>query len=252
MTIWLYTGGRPSNSAKALAACPGFRRLITGKGLKAGDTIVNWGVGKGVPFPNAILNTATAVARAANKFATFASLAGAKLATVPWTGNLAIAKEWQAAGHTVVVRTTLTGHSGAGIIIVEPGQDIPEAPLYTRYVHKNKEFRVHASRNAVIDVQQKVRDPKQEPKTWKVRSHANGFIFQRKGIAPDAARDELCIKAIQALELDFGAVDIIQLKSGEYFILEVNTAPGLEGQTIETYQKALLDLVNAPNPAAAG
>jgi glutathione synthase/RimK-type ligase-like ATP-grasp enzyme len=38
-----------------------------------------------------------------------------------------------------------------------------------------------------------------------------------------------------ALGLDFGAVDIIQDDGGNFYVLEVNTAPGLEGQTIKSY-----------------
>ncbi len=244
MTIWIFTGGRPSNSAKELSQTPGFRRLITGKDVKNGDFIVNWGTTKPIPWAVTLLNSTKAVSLAANKFFTFSSLSGADVPTVPWTANLAVAKEWQAAGSIIVVRTLLTGHSGAGIIIVEPGEDLPEAPLYTRYVNKVREYRVHATKLDVVDTQQKIRDPAQVPKSWKIRSHDNGFIFKRNGIALSVARDELAVKAVQTLGLDFGAVDIIEDKVGQFYVLEVNTAPGLEGQTIVAYQQALSELAN--------
>lgn len=238
--IRIYTGGRASNSAKELSEAEGFRRFVVGKNFQPTDVVVNWGTTKPLPGKDhRTLNTAAAVALAANKYHTFAALTGKDISTVPWTANKAVAQEWQNKGNTVVVRMTLTGHSGAGIIIVEEGQVIPDAPLYTRYIFKVKEYRVHATCDGVIDTQRKVRDPDVEPLSWKVRSHANGFIFQRNNINPSEARDNLAISAVKTLGLDFGAVDIVQDKEGKLYVLEVNTAPGLEGKTIEAYTTAL-------------
>ncbi len=245
MRIWIFTGGRPSNGAKEIAANPGFKRLRTGKFIKAGDVVVNWGTTKPLPTYHddaTTLNGVAAVGCAANKFLAFGALSGADISTVPWTANQAVAQEWLDAGSVVVCRKVLTGHAGAGIIIVEKGGELVEAPLYTKYVFKTKEFRVHATIKGVIDTQQKVRDPKQEPLDWKVRSHANGFIFQRNNIQPSLQRDLLAVKAVQILGLDFGAVDIIEDKHGSFYVLEVNTAPGLEGATIDSYVNALTGL----------
>lgn len=246
MRIWIYTGDKPSNGAKALCEAPGFKRLRTGNFVKPTDVIVNWGTSKAAPVIGpALVNMPQAVARAANKFHTFSALAGEDVNTVPWTANMAVAKEWQAEGAVIVARKTLTGHSGAGIIIIEKGDELIEAPLYTKYIYKVREFRVHARTNQVIDTQQKVCIPGTEPKTWKVRSHDNGFIFQRKNIEPNLKRDLLAVKAVQVLGLDFGAVDIVEDKKGNFYVLEVNTAPGLEGQTIAAYTTALTELANA-------
>lgn len=246
MTTWIYTGGRASSSAQAICQEAGFKRLRTGKFVKPDDVIVNWGTSQIAPAAcKKMFNEPQAVARAANKFQTFSSLAGAEINTVDWTANKAVALEWQAEGATIVVRTVLTGHSGAGIIIVEKNEDLVDAPLYTKYLFKVKEYRVHATQHKVIDTQQKVRDKGVEVKSWKVRSHANGFIFQRKNIEPSLKRDLLAVKAVQALGLDFGAVDIVEDKKGDFYILEVNTAPGLEGQTITNYVETLTELVNA-------
>lgn len=260
MTIWIYTGGRPSNSAKALAELPGFKRLrLHGNGVKANDTVVNWGTTKVCPAYHdkaRTINGIQAIKQAANKSYTFNTLAGEDVSTVPWTQNKAVAQEWRDAGHTVVARKVLTGHSGDGIIIVGKEDDevkeLPDVPLYTQYIFKTKEFRVHATRSTVIDTQQKVRDPAVEPKTWKVRSHANGFIFQRNNIEQNVHRDALAIQAIIALGLDFGAVDIIQDKKGKFYVLEVNTGPGLEGQTVTNYAECLKELAGGKPAAIVG
>jgi len=246
MTIWIYSG-RPSDGAALLAKEEGFRRLHLNKVVKPDDVIVNWGKCRAAIAVTKFrpLNQPGAVAKAVNKLMTFQMLAGKNIPTVPWTANKAVAKEWLASGKTVVARKTLTGHEGDGIVIVEPGNELIEAPLYTQYIFKEKEFRVHATPYDIIDTQQKVRDPKREVVSWKVRSWQNGFIFQRKNIIPSAKRDALAIQTIKALGLDFGGLDIIEDKKGDFYVLEANTAPGIEGTTVQQYGVALRGLAES-------
>jgi len=127
--IWVYTGGRLSESAFALAHCDGFRRMLAGKGVKKGHTIVNWGVGDDTKFPDYefqynLLNCPDAVLRAVNKKRAFEIWAGLNVSTVPWTANKAVAQEWLDAGSTVVARKLLTSHEGNGIVIVEKGDKL--------------------------------------------------------------------------------------------------------------------------------
>lgn len=244
--IWIYTGGRASNSAKELSQGKDFRRYVMGTSFNPFDILVNWGTTKPLPAKaQQVLNSSQSVTIAGNKLFAFTAFAGEDVETVPWTANKAVAKEWQDRGNTIVVRNVLTGHSGNGIVIVEEGQELPDAPLYTKYIFKVREYRVHATQTGVIHTQRKVLPPGVKPVTWKVRSHANGFIFQITNIHPDEARDKLAMASIKALGLDFGAVDIIEDKKGKLYVLEVNTAPGLEGQTIEAYTTALEQLANA-------
>lgn len=235
--------GRPSESAALLADEEGFIRLRTGKYNKPGDVIVNWGNVGPIPHHHQglrILNKQEAVERGRNKLKTFQVLDDHGVDCLPWTTNWYIAKMWLEKGHTVVVRKTLTGSEGAGILIVEKVNELIQAPLYTMYINKVREFRVHATATGIIDTQWKVHDPKLgPPKSWKVRSYANGFIFQRKGVNPNAQRDALAIQAVKALGLDFGGLDIIEDNQGNFYVVEVNTAPGIEGQTVTRYGEAL-------------
>lgn len=243
--LWVYSG-RPSESAYLLAHTEGFKRMVKGKFVKPDDTIVNWGNGNSVPATatKKIFNQPAAICLAVNKLLTFQVLSGAGVQVPLWTANPAVAKEWQAKERTIVARKVLTGHEGAGIVIIEPGADLVQAPLYTQYIFKVKEFRVHATRLKAFGTHQKIRDPDREPTSWKVRSWKNGFIFQRNNIKVNAARDALAVAAINALGLDFGAVDIIEDKNGNFYVLEVNTAPGIEGVSVPMYSNALKELAN--------
>jgi len=249
MTLWVFSGNRPSEGAYFLSKEQGFRRMRLGKLVEEGDVVISWGVGddKAWPhLPNHIhINSCEAIYKAVNKRKTFHYLTNAGVQTVPWTENKAIAQEWLDNGDTVVARTILTGHEGAGIVIMEPGDELVDSKLYTKYIFKDKEFRVHATCLGAFATHRKIRDPKREPTNWKVRSWKNGFIYQRKNIPPNETRDELGVDAVRALGLDFGAVDIIEDKLGNFYVLEVNTAPGIEGETVPAYAAALTALANA-------
>ena len=68
------------------------------------------------------------------------------------------------------------------------------------------------------------------------RNYANGWAFEllHEGAIPRAAVD-VASHAIAALGLDFGAVDILHSPKG-WLALEVNTAPGVEGEARQCIQ----------------
>jgi len=178
----------------------------------------------------------------------------------------------------IVCRTVLNGHSGRGIVLAATQAELVNAPLYVEYKKKQDEYRVHVVKTSrtcnkiqqrlscnecgypeaeaegngdylgpcdrgmsVIAVQRKARrrDVTDENVNWQVRNHANGFVFARDNVvAPDAVVRQ-SIMAIAALGLDFGGVDVIwNAREERAYVLEVNTACGLEGQTVMDYANA--------------
>lgn len=246
--IFIYPYNQYSASAKAL----GFRRIKRENSQyrsRDSDLIINWGCSSdlGFLYQAEVLNNHQVVTNARNKLTCLETLAENAVSVVPFTTDSGEAKRWLETGHRVFARTTLTGHSGAGIIDLY-GRDIevPNAPLYTKYIKKRYEFRVHVynwSRENLegILVTQKVARPGAEPTNWRIRNHNNGFIFQTPNI-PGLVWDAITAEAfatLDALELDFGAVDIIwNDHQQQAYVLEVNTAPGLTGRTIDFYRNA--------------
>jgi glutathione synthase/RimK-type ligase-like ATP-grasp enzyme len=201
-------------------------------------------VGTG-PFTS-VSNSFAAVSVASNKLSTFRALEGKDGIRIPvFTTDRSVAASWLRDGVGVVCRTKLSGHSGDGIILcLAPDQEIPAAPLYVQYVKKQKEFRVHVAFGEVIDVQEK-RKRKDLPDgaavDFQVRNHQTGWVYCREDIRqPDGLLD-MAKATVLTLGLEFGAVDIIwNEKRNECYVLEINTAPGLEGSTVEKYATAFV------------
>ena len=135
-----------------------------------------------------------------------------------------------------------------GIHLATSATEVVPCQLYTKYKKKKKEFRVHVFRGAVVDVAEKRRRNKAaRPEHFDgyIRNHGNGWVFCRDDITRPADLDQLAVAAVRALGLDFGAVDIIwNERDNKSYVLEVNTAPGLEGTTLEKYKNAILGWIN--------
>lgn len=190
------------------------------------------------------------IGNASNKLLAFNILKEAGMAEIPeYTTDYQTAVDWVVSGKVVLNRTQLNGHSGAGIVVAARAEDvIMGCPLYVVYRKKKREYRVHVAFGTVIDVQQKLKRRDYDGDVdYAVRNHHTGWIYGRENVEAAPVRDELAIRAVSLLGLDFGAVDIIyNERDNAYVVLEVNTAPGLEGTTITKYVEAFTARITAP------
>lgn len=241
---------RYSKSAQTLRYAFGARLRpvkpeLTPKGT---ELVLNWGCSK--PKPTArcrFLNKPENVHLAVNKLRAFTKLKEAEVAVPEFTTDASVASGWLADGRKVIGRKLLESHSGNGITIFKEGDTIPAGfPLYVRYFRKKHEFRVHVFAGQVIDyVEKKAREGSTNSATFNkyIRSYNHGWVFCRDGVAlPEKVQAE-AIKAVAALGLDFGAVDIGMSERGKVAVFEVNCAPALEGTTVEKYKAALASYV---------
>lgn len=229
-----------SRSAKVLSrSLNGLRVYPDGNFThKSRHVVINWG---NSTLPDwyrlgyKIYNHPFYVKQACNKLTTLQILQDAEVSVPQFTTVISEAREFDG---VVVCRTSLTGHSGYGIVLAESPDDIVQAPLYTKHVRHKHEYRVHVFDGEVIDYTQKKRRRDTEVNPY-VRNLAGNWVFCRDGVElPDEVRDQ-CINAVEALGLDFGAVDVGYRESDDKaFIFEVNTSPGLEGTTLLKYVEA--------------
>jgi hypothetical protein len=160
---------------------------------------------------------------------------------VPFTKDKQDALKWK----KIACRLTLTGSGGEGIKIVTNEDSVPDAKLYVKYIPKESEYRIHVCDGKIIKIQRKVMPAGSQPKNgWGVRSHDNGFIFQSVDLStvPQVCQDA-ALDSIKHFELDFGGCDVIYNKaSNKAYVLEINSAPGVENDTAVIYAKALIEL----------
>lgn len=216
---------------------------------RRGDLIINWGTSAPPAWVNGLgiwVNVPTNVKDAGNKLTTFKRLKVSGVSIPEFTTDIGEADGWRRDGSTVVCRALTRGSGGAGIHLISGGVTLPVVPLYVKYIKKQSEFRVHVGGGKVIDIQQKRRKHEVEEIDYQIRSHDNGWVFSRNNV--DNLHPSVCeqsVKAVASLGLDFGAVDVIwNNKYQSAYVLEVNTAPGLEGTTIINYANFIEEIAN--------
>lgn len=251
---------RGSKSARALADALGVKRLrLQGSRFTArpGDVVINWGNTQGADPERiaaaTVLNSPQAIANAQDKLRFFDLVTYAYPTIIPkyWKSREDIPND----AFPIVCRTVLGGHSGQGIVIANSREELVPAPLYVKYERKQQEYRVHVAGGEVIAVQRKARrrDVPDDQVNWQVRNHANGFVFARQNVVAPEQVTDAAKSAVAVTGLDFGAADVIWNDSKERaYVLEVNTAPGLEGSTVQDYAEYFRTKVGITNRGEVG
>lgn len=242
-----YLGGTPRSLARALGI----------KVVKASDRpimarkIINWGSSHDIycHYGAVVYNKPSAVAACSSKLNSLRQLNEKQVPCLEFTQDKNEAVGWLRNKKSVVCRDLLRASEGRGIRVIKSKEwrnnhepDFESAPLYTRYFKKDRELRVHVFNGNIIAVAEKLRKHGEDPDYW-IRSYGNGWVFARpRGAVPDHVL-RAADSAVRALDLDFGAVDI-GLRGDTCVVFEVNSAPGLEGHTLDAYTETLGNLLN--------
>jgi len=254
MAIFLnsYKFSNGAFNVKAALVEKGHRVLVSNKAPKDSTAlIVSWGNSSFEYDParyRNVVNHPAVIRYLSNKLAFFTRVGHSDL--VPeWATEAADALKWEG---KVFVRHKLEGSGGAGIEILDrkenPGIEIPQAPLYVRHFPKTHEFRVHMARSlrggdfTPLLVQRKIFQKTPEnpaPRDWNIRNHENGFVYVRESNFPTPQTVVDAAKAVMERhfkEAHFAALDVLYHdKRKQAVVLEGNTAPGLEGNTVQVY-----------------
>ena len=138
---------------------------------------------------------------------------------------------------------------GKGIDIYRPGDTIHYAHhFYSILEPSHTEYRVHIVRTKLIGITQK-RQRRGMKEWWDdnkriIRCHDNNWIHCRTEVRFEDEVIRVARDAIDALGLDFGAVDVLWHEDNGPTVLEVNTAPGIEGNLVVAYANAFRDVYN--------
>jgi glutathione synthase/RimK-type ligase-like ATP-grasp enzyme len=223
-------------------------------------SVINWGITNchwldRVDYSK-ILNHPSRIANAVDKASALKILMDGGVPVPPFeTSRETVNRLFDKEGRRVFCRTLTRASEGRGIVIANSLDQVVPALLYTRYIPKVYEFRVHASSIGPFYIQRKKKLSQEElaargisPESELIRNSANGYVFSSnlEGIEENIKErvGELGALAVRALQLDFGAVDIITTNKEIMYVLEVNTAPGVEGETVNRYVEMLNTLIH--------
>ena len=238
-----------SNSAKLLAEKLNATIIKGNKKLLGTSCVINWGslilpksTLRGRTF---ILNNPNSILNAKNKLKAFDILSRNNIPTVEYTTDKQTALNWLREEHIVYGRKYIESQEGNGIkILTIDDTYIPDLPLYTKGIIKAHEYRVHVGGNNVIDFSKKKRKDILNSNPF-IKNYNNGWVFCRTDVSLPALVKDVSIKAVKALGLSFGAVDVLyKERDNKVYILEINTAPGIEGTTLTSYINYFKGVIN--------
>ena len=252
-SIFVYPYG-PSISSRVLSKSIQAKRIKRENSkyiYSPSHSVINWGASSGPSFLSFALNKPEYVAVSSDKLKCFEKLKEGGLSPfIPaYTKGKGVAKEWILEdGATIYVRSLLRSSQGRGISVISDYRNIPDAPLYVKAIPVEREYRVHVFKDSIIHIAQKKRMRKERLEELNIvpnpliKNKKNGYIFAHLELdGPPESLLNIARKAVSSLSLDFGAVDIgINSNDGEPVVFEVNSAPGLEGTTLEKYKEAFI------------
>ncbi len=160
-----------------------------------------------------------------------------------FTFDRGVASSWLADGNVVFCRTLTRASEGRGIVVAETVDQLVDAPVYTKYLKKKREFRVHIFKDQVVQVVEKrKRSGWTSVRDTRIRNSANGYVFCRDVTSIPDGLPELALSASRVTTSDFKGVDIgYNEKLDQLFVIEVNSAPGIEGSNVTDYVNTILN-----------
>lgn len=256
---------RPSDSVRELADRLSARRLFGEARRKLrltnGSLVLNYGTSHSPSWSfgdkSVVINHPDKIINSISKVKSHALFTDSGIPRLEQTIDRELASKWVQEGSAVLCRRDgLSG--GRGITFVPKGSPgpLPQSDFYTKYFPKTHEYRAHVVRGRLIDLTQKrlkngaTKDETDASEAKVVRSLENGWIHAHEFTIDQGTRDSIekaAVQAVEALGLDFGAVDILFMeprkkgnKPARLAVCEVNSAPGLSNEpTLNAYVEAI-------------
>jgi hypothetical protein len=197
--------------------------------------VVRWGCSSGED--SAItLNSKEAVALAANKLQSLRLMKEAGC-DVP---RFDIAPTGFDEGAIIFGRKT-SGYGGRDVEVLDgPHTRAIYSDFFTEFVPSVREMRLHIFQGELIGAQNKRYVGSDEEDATPIRNHDRGYVFVPLiETRPHEKRIAAAAKAVEALGLDFGAVDMLVTADDRSVVLEVNSAPGLSDRYLDAYVEAI-------------
>lgn len=208
------------------------------------DQLLRWGSSKRVDYiPNdQTVNLRRAISTATDKLETLENLERAGVPVPDYStrhGDLS---------YPMLARDS-SGMQGRDIVPIVQRQDLEaqnvSAEFFTEYVPTKLEYRVHVVDGEIVKTSQKVLENEEDYDPF-VRNYETGYRFKNPRTRHPGIQQ--AVAAVNSLDLDFGAVDMVIGEDDRPYVLEINTAPHLEeGVSLEAYGDKLAEMLGIEN-----
>lgn len=127
-----------------------------------------------------------------------------------------------------------------------PAGEIPNAAAIAPYdyalkfIPSDREFRVHVFNGQPLALLEKI-GVDGYIASQEIRSAGNGYDSVELDSEPFDGLITTCVSAVRSLGLYFGVVDILHGTDDNWYVLEVNTAPGMGTERIELYARKFVE-----------
>lgn len=194
------------------------------------DLLINWGSQRNDSNARHTLNKEVCISNSSDKLKAFLLLERQGIRVPKHTTSKYDAEDFN---YPVMCRINrLMG--GAGIHIALTPDDLVRADFYVEYIKPQDEFRVHVYKDQILSWSKKV--PKHINSNKYIRNHNKGYKFSLcENYRIYSKLKEFAINSIKSLNLEFGAVDVVLGLNHKFYVLEVNTAIGIEGTVLRSY-----------------
>jgi hypothetical protein len=150
--------------------------------------------------------------------------------------------------YPIIIRTIMNGHGGIGIHVVKNDEEFNNiwrsGYYWTPFVRLSSEYRVIIFNGEPIKIFKKVREEGEDREDFPIRNNDNGYHFSiRENM--DAFPNLLSFidtKLKPLIPIGFYGLDIGKIHDSEdFFVLELNSAPGLNTNTITVLGDKLIE-----------
>jgi len=184
------------------------------------DVFLRWGYAGPYEVPGPKLNFGGGVSRSSSNTASLKALK--ELAPPSWDNFYDLVT-----GSTVIGKQDHGMHGRGKKVLVVGRRPVTPYAIYQKYIPRRIEWRIHVFKDAIISAMRK------EPNNTDLTKFRDGFDFKRVQVIPKAV-GQMAIEAAKRVGLDFAGVDLMKDEdTGAFYVLETNSAPGMEPQTIK-------------------
>jgi len=242
--VYIGYSNSSAGTAPRLASYLGVRYGRPGRmGSPRPDTLVRWGSSAGATYypGEGTLNGMREVEQNTDKLRSLQMMESYGVPVPAYSDSLEGLLEQEDVSYPVMGRAS--NHSQGrdiNLILQERDDYLTDNDFYTEYIPTEYEYRVHVFQGEVVKVHQKLLRSEADNHPF-IRNYETGWVFANQR---DDVNLQPAINAVDAMGLDFGAVDLVKGEDGNAYVLEVNTAPSLDERNLERWAEYFIDALD--------